>query len=169
MPSEDPFHSGAYGTAVVNGVQWSQALSVEDALKGTGGAPAQRPQLQPKRYTKINAALKHFYAYSVESGRGSTDFKVSAHDIEDTYLPSFEAPIVQADAKGYMCAYTSVNGLPSCGSDFLSGTARNDWNFTVRSTHAHPLFCFPQKVGGLKFYLDFLLLFFLNYGCSMKN
>ena len=97
MPSEDPFHSGEYGTAVVRGVQWS------------GGAD----DLHGKTYTKINAALKHFFAYSVESGRGSTNFNISQHDIYDTYLPSFEAPIVKADAKGYMCSYASVNGQPS--------------------------------------------------------
>ena len=84
VPSEDPFHSGAYGTAVVRGVQW--------------GADGDR------KYTKINAALKHFWAYSVESGRGGTNFEISAHDIADTYLPSFEAPIREADAKGYMCS-----------------------------------------------------------------
>ena len=95
MPSEDPFHSGAYGTAVVNGVQWSDALAVDQVRIGASRAGA-------ARYTKINAALKHFFAYSVESGRGSTNFEISQHDIQDTYLPSFEAPIVQADAKGYM-------------------------------------------------------------------
>ena len=54
VPSEDPWHSGEYGTAVVNGVQWA----------GPGGAP---PSTSGKRYTKMNAALKHFFAYSVES------------------------------------------------------------------------------------------------------
>eukprot|EP01043_Picozoa_sp_COSAG02_P021730 COSAG02_NODE_1112_length_14506_cov_31.458944_8_plen_108_part_00 len=97
VPSEDPWHSGEYGTAVVTGVQWSGAQATST----------------PKRYTKINAALKHFFAYSVESGRGSTNFNISQHDIYDTYLPSFAAPIVKADAKGYMCSYASVNGQPS--------------------------------------------------------
>ena len=94
--------------------------------------------------------FQHFFAYSVESGRGSTNFNISEHDIYDTvwarpglykrpqrlqaflkrfcmaflygraglltaknggvgpgqYLPSFEAPIVQADAKGYMVGST---------------------------------------------------------------
>eukprot|EP01050_Picozoa_sp_SAG11_P017189 SAG11_NODE_2449_length_3349_cov_1.549846_1_plen_111_part_00 len=90
VPTEDPWYSGEYGTAVVEGVQWT----------GSTASPNGR------RYTKINAALKHFFAYSVEGGRGSTNFNISQHDIYDTYLPSFEAPIVQADAKGYMCAYT---------------------------------------------------------------
>jgi beta-glucosidase len=121
VPGEDPFHSGEYGTAVVNGVQWDGG---SPALEQGSGGP------KKKVYTKINAALKHFFAYSVESGRGSTDFNISQHDIYDTYLPSFEAPIVQANAKGYMCAYTSINGQPSCGSKFLSGTARNQWNFS---------------------------------------
>lgn len=85
VPSEDPFHSGAYGTSVVNGVQWSQALSVDDVLQSLAASNA-NANTRPgqKKYTKINAALKHFYAYSVESGRGSTDFKISEHDIQDT-------------------------------------------------------------------------------------
>ena len=118
----------------MSGVQWSgdtsgtAEASTSSQQQGGGGAG--------KRYTKINAALKHFFAYSVESGRGSTNFNISQHDIYDTYLPSFEAPIVKADAKGYMCSYSSVNGVASCGSAFLSGTARNDWNFSgyVRCT-----------------------------------
>jgi beta-glucosidase-like glycosyl hydrolase len=133
-PSEDPFHSGAYGTAVVQGVQWSDALvggaitvattdNVAITTTDTNGAAAAADLARPK-YTKINAALKHFFAYNIENGRGSTNFQISQHDIEDTYLPSFEAPIVQADAKGYMCSYSSVNGAPSCGSAFLSGTVR---------------------------------------------
>ena len=52
---------------------------------------------------------------------------------------------MQADAKGYMCAYTSVNGLPSCGSDFLSGMARNEWNFSgyVARDSAVRVYYFP--------------------------
>lgn len=80
--------------------------------------------------TKMNAALKHVFAYNAEAGRGSTNFNISAHDVQDTYLPSFEAPVVQSDAKGYMCAYSSVNGEPGCGNKFLKHTFRDEWNFT---------------------------------------
>lgn len=111
VPSEDPFHSGSYGAAVVAGVQWN--------VDGTRTGP-----------TKINAALKHVFAYNAESGRGSTNFDISSHDIQDTYLPSFEAPVVESDAKGYMCAYSSVNGEPGCGSPFLKRTFREKWNFS---------------------------------------
>ena len=129
VPSEDPFHAGAYGTAVVNGVQWGVDSSSSSSSSSSSAAAA--VPAAAKRYTKINAALKHFFAYSIEDGRGSTDYTISAHDIADTYLPSFEAPIVQADAKGYMCAYSSVNGVPSCGSSFLSRTARGpEWNMS---------------------------------------
>ena len=78
----------------------------------------------------MNAALKHVFAYNAEAGRGSTNFNISAHDVQDTYLPSFEAPVVQSDAKGYMCAYSSVNGEPGCGNKFLKHTFRDEWNFT---------------------------------------
>ena len=81
MPSEDPFHSGSYGVAYTRGLQWGD----------------------DKKYTKAIGALKHYTIYSVKSGRGHTYFDISAHDIEDTYLPQFKAPVVEAQSLGYMC------------------------------------------------------------------
>lgn len=74
VPSEDPYHAGAYGVAYTQGLQWGD---------------------DPK-YTKAIGALKHYTIYSVEAGRGSTYFRISAHDIEDTYLPQFKAPVTEA-------------------------------------------------------------------------
>ena len=51
MPTEDPWYSGEYGTAVVEGVQWT----------GSTASPSGR------KYTKINAALKHFFAYHLRT------------------------------------------------------------------------------------------------------
>ena len=68
VPSEDPFHSGRYGVAYTNGLQWG-----DDA-----------------RYTKAIGALKHYTIYSVEDSgghgdvRGSSYFPIAMKDIEET-------------------------------------------------------------------------------------
>ena len=88
MPSEDPFHSGQYGVAYTKGLQWGNDT----------------------RYTKAIGALKHYTIYSVENSggknggsegfsRGSDYFEIAMKDIEETYLPQFKAPVVEA------CAY----------------------------------------------------------------
>jgi beta-D-xylosidase 4 len=38
--------------------------------------------------------------------------------------------VVEGGAKGLMCAYNSVNGVPCCASAFLNNTLRGTWNFT---------------------------------------
>eukprot|EP00051_Salpingoeca_urceolata_P005045 m.69906 g.69906 ORF g.69906 m.69906 type:complete len:794 (+) comp14022_c0_seq3:229-2610(+) len=86
VPSEDPFHSGEYGVAYTKGLQWGP---------------------DPK-YIKAIGALKHYTIYSVEAGRGSTYFEISPHDIEDSYLPQFRAPVVDAKSLGYMCSYAAL-------------------------------------------------------------
>jgi len=113
VPSEDPFHSGAYGVAYTKGLQW-------------GDDP---------RYTKAIGALKHYTIYSVEKGRGSTYFDISMRDIEETYLPQFKAPVVEAKSLGYMCSYAAwtnsalnsdsashPHSEPSCASKFFAVT-----------------------------------------------
>ena len=87
MPSEDPFHSGQYGVAYTKGLQWGNDT----------------------RYTKAIGALKHYTIYSVENSggknggsegfsRGSDYFEIAMKDIEETYLPQFKAPVVEACA-----------------------------------------------------------------------
>ena len=78
MPSEDPFHSGSYGVAYTKGLQWGP---------------------DPK-YVKAIGALKHYTIYSEEAHRGQSYFAISSHDIEDTYLPQFKAPVVEAKSLG---------------------------------------------------------------------
>jgi beta-glucosidase-like glycosyl hydrolase len=55
---------------------------------------------------------------------------VSAHDLEDTYLPAFRAAIVDARAGSVMCAYNRINGQPACASELLlKQTLRGAWGF----------------------------------------
>ena len=72
-----------------------------------------------------------------EEGRGSTYFAISAHDIEDTYLPQFKAPVQKARSLGYMCSYAALTNAdliprsaepshphsePCCASRFFAVT-----------------------------------------------
>ena len=96
VPSEDPYHSGRYGVAYTNALQWG-----EDG-----------------NYTKAIGALKHYAIYSVEEGRGSTYFDIATSDIEDTYLPQFKAAVVEAGSLGYMCSYAALTNaelIPDSG------------------------------------------------------
>jgi len=88
LPSEDPFHSGEYGTAMVAGMQ----------EKDAAGHPL------------VLAFLKHFTSYSQEAGRDHNNYNISTFDYWDTYLPQFEAALRHGGAAGVMASYASENG-----------------------------------------------------------
>ena len=48
-------------------------------------------QGEDQKYLKVSSCLKHYAAYSMESGRDSFAAIVTAQDMEDTYLPAFQA------------------------------------------------------------------------------
>jgi beta-glucosidase len=104
---EDPFLTGEMGTAYVTGLQGSD----------------------PK-YLKALATPKHFAVHSgPEPTRHTVDIKVSAHDLEDTYLPAFRATTT-AGAGSVMCAYNSVDGKPACAQPLLlKDHLRDAWRF----------------------------------------
>lgn len=79
----------------------------------------------------VIATPKHFAVHSgPEPGRHGFDVDVSAHDLEDTYLPAFRAAIVEAHAGSIMCAYNAIHGVPVCALPWLLGERlRNDWGF----------------------------------------
>ena len=105
---EDPFLTGQIGSAFVRGLQ--------------GSDPA---------YLKVIATAKHFAAHSgPESSRHTFDAEISAHDLEDTYLPAFRAVVVGARAASVMCAYNAVDGTPACASNMLlQKTLKQSWRF----------------------------------------
>jgi beta-glucosidase len=106
---EDPFLTGRMAVAFVQGMQG-----------------------QDRTQPNVIATPKHFAVHSgPEPTRHSVDVKVSAHDLEDTYLPAFRAAIVEGGAGSIMCSYNSVNGQPACANDFLlKTTLRGEWGFT---------------------------------------
>ena len=105
---EDPFLTGAIGTAFVRGMQGSD----------------------PK-YLKTVATAKHYAVHSgPESLRHAFDAKVSEADLRETYLPAFRDLVVDGRAESVMCAYNSFRGQPACGNDELLGkTLRGQWGF----------------------------------------
>lgn len=105
---EDPHLTAALGVAFIRGIQ------------------GPNPDLPD-----VIATPKHFAVHSgPESTRHMADVFVSAHDLEDTYLPAFRAAIVDAKAGSIMCAYNRINGQPACGSDLLmKQRLRGAWGF----------------------------------------
>ncbi|QGZ42633.1 beta-glucosidase [Pseudoduganella flava] len=105
---EDPHLTAALGVAFIRGMQ------------------GPNPDLPD-----VIATPKHFAVHSgPESTRHAANVDVSAHDLEDTYLPAFRAAIVDAKAGSIMCAYNRVNGQPACASDLLLKThLRGAWGF----------------------------------------
>jgi beta-glucosidase len=53
-------------------------------------------------FIKASACLKHYAAYNLETGRNSFPAMVTAQDMEDTYLPAFEAGVTKGNASGIM-------------------------------------------------------------------
>jgi beta-glucosidase len=104
---EDPFLTAQMGVAFVTGLQ--------------GEDP---------KYLAALSTPKHFAVHSgPESTRHSADVAVSAHDLEDTYLPAFRATVL-AGANSVMCAYNSINGKPACAQPLLlQDHLRHDWDF----------------------------------------
>jgi len=116
-PGEDPFLNGQYGAWHTMGLQEG-----EDA-----------------RYLQAIVTLKHWDAYSLEDGGGGPgapnrhNFNaiVSNADMAGTYFPAFKTAVKQGSAKGVMCSYNAVNGIPSCANKFLlQDVLRTAWNFS---------------------------------------
>ena len=99
-------------------------------------------------FLKVSSTLKHFAAYSQETGRVNDPVVVTAQDMADTYLPAFEAGVTKARASGLMCSYNAetygswarqypegsnllpYNGVPSCANKgLLNDLARTKWKF----------------------------------------
>jgi len=105
---EDPYLAGRLAVAFVRGVQ--------------GDDP---------RYLATVATPKHFAVHSgPEPDRHRFDAVVSERDLRETYLPHFEAAVVEGGAWSVMCAYNRVYGTPACASPLLLDTIlRREWRF----------------------------------------
>jgi beta-glucosidase len=82
-------------------------------------------------YLKVVATPKHYAVHSGPEGlRHSFDAVVSEKDLRETYLPAFEACVIEAKAESIMAAYNRTNGEPCSGSPTLLGKIlRDEWEF----------------------------------------
>jgi beta-glucosidase len=106
---EDPYLTGRLAVEFVRGMQ--------------GDDP---------RYLKTVATAKHYAVHSgPEPQRHAFDAVVDERDLRETYLPAFEAAVVEGGAESVMCAYNSFRGKPCCGSDeLLQRILRDEWGFS---------------------------------------
>ncbi len=93
---EDPYLTSRLGCAFVKGIQ------------GDG------------KYYRAAACAKHFAVHSgPEALRHEFDAVANPKDMEETYLPAFEALVKEAKVESVMGAYNRTNGEPCCGSEYL--------------------------------------------------
>lgn len=83
------------------------------------------------KYLKLVATPKHYAVHSgPEADRHHFDAKASPRDMEETYLPAFEACVKEAKAASIMGAYNRTNGEPCCASKtLLQDILRDRWGF----------------------------------------
>lgn len=103
-PGEDPLAVGRYAVAYTRGLQ-----------EGRGESP----------FLQAVVTLKHWAAYSYEDydhvDRMAFDARVNPYDFADTYLPAFRAAVEPpSNARGLMCSYNLLNGVPMCANDQLN-------------------------------------------------
>ena len=105
---EDPYLSGAMGTAFVKGMQGNDT-----------------------KYLKVAACAKHLAGHSgPEALRHGFDAKVSPRDLAEYYLPAFKALVVDGKVESVMGAYSAVNGVPCCVNKWLlTDLLRGEWGF----------------------------------------
>ena len=102
---EDPYLTAENGKAYVSGLQ------------GDG------------KVLKAAACAKHFAVHSgPEAERHSFNAEISSKELEETYLPAFEALVRDAKVEGVMGAYNRVNGEPACANTMLMEKLRS-WGF----------------------------------------
>jgi beta-glucosidase len=105
---EDPFLTGRFGVVYVR------------AMLGT----------DPK-YLKLIATPKHFAVHSgPENERHGFDAHPSLYDLNDTYLPAFQASVREGHAESVMTAYSALYGIPDSASPLLvRDKLRKEWGF----------------------------------------
>lgn len=104
---EDPYLTGQLGVHFIQGLQ------------GDG------------EYLRVAACAKHFAVHSgPESLRHHFDATVSKKEMWETYLPAFEACVMQGKVEAVMGAYNRTNGEPCCAHSYLMDEVlRGKWGF----------------------------------------
>ncbi len=90
------------------------------------------PEIEGIQSQDVEDQVKHYDAYNQETYRNTSadDVIVSDRALHEIYMPSFYAAVTEADAASVMCAYSYVNGSPSCNNSYLETTVlRDEWDF----------------------------------------
>lgn len=143
---EDPCLTATLGVAFVRGLQ------------GDG------------EFMKAAACAKHYAVHSgPEAVRHEFDAKATPKDMEETYLPAFEALVRESGVEAVMGAYNRTNGEPCCGSKTLiKDILRDKWKFeghfvsdcwAIRDFHEHHMVTSTAKESAAMA---------LNAGCDLN-
>lgn len=109
---EDPYLTSRLGVAFIKGLQGLENYPECDTLK-------------------VAACAKHYAVHSGPEGeRHHFNAKASKKDMEETYLPAFEAAVKEGKVESVMGAYNRTNDEPCCGSNTLiRDILRGKWGF----------------------------------------
>ncbi len=102
-------------------------------------------------YLKTVATVKHYAVHSgPEADRHVFDARPTPRDLWETYLPAFEAGIIEGGAQSLMSVYNAIDGVPGpVNQRLLTEILRDRWGFTgavvgdvdcVHDVHAHHKF-----------------------------
>ncbi|MCQ2519530.1 MAG: glycoside hydrolase family 3 C-terminal domain-containing protein [Lachnospiraceae bacterium] len=109
---EDPYLTTKLGVSFIKGLQGIDNYPECDTLK-------------------VAACAKHFAVHSGPEGeRHHFNAIASQKDMEETYLPAFEAAVKEGKVESVMGAYNRTNDEPCCGSETLmKKILRGKWGF----------------------------------------
>ena len=102
-------------------------------------------------YLKTVATVKHYAVHSgPEADRHVFDARPTPRDLWETYLPAFEAGIMEGGAQSLMSVYNAIDGVPGpANARLLTDILRTRWGFSgavvgdvdcVHDVHAHHKF-----------------------------
>ncbi|MBF4692344.1 glycoside hydrolase family 3 C-terminal domain-containing protein [Fusibacter ferrireducens] len=117
---------------------------------------------------KVAACAKHYAGHSgPENVRHQFDAEINDKDLNETYLPAFEALVKEAQVESVMGAYNRLNHEPACASDYLMDKLKA-WGFdghfisdcwAIRDFHTHhKITSTPAESAALA----------LNMGCDLN-
>ncbi len=100
--SEDPLVAGAFGQALVEGIQ-SQG---------------------------VGTSVKHFAANNQETDRMHVSAQVDERTLRELYFPAFERIVTRAAPTTVMCSYNRINGVYASENEWLlTRVLRGEWGF----------------------------------------
>lgn len=101
---EDPLLTGKMASAYIRGMQGAD-----------------------KRYLRMAASVKHFYANNVEDGRIWKSSSVDPRNKHEYYLEPFRRAVTEGHAEGMMTAYNEINGVPAILNHEVNNLVKGEW------------------------------------------